>query len=188
MLDEFKFTESKLYILNTLAKVIEKCNPLVDYQTLLDILQIIPPNWETTENEQIIKTSLLRLLRSLVVSLNENSMETHQIAIPLIKACCSENLDVYLLVSEDGYDLWLALLQFCPVTQNLNSELVELFQLIPVGLRNSTEILPTILSIIRSYALYAPDVFSEDLASEIFQVIGNYLSKMRDDAYAILLR
>ena len=99
-----------------------------------------------------------------------------------------ENLDVYLLVSEDGYDLWLALLQFCPVTQNLNSELVELFQLIPVGLRNSTEILPTILSIIRSYALYAPDVFSEDLASEIFQVIGNYLSKMRDDAYAILLR
>ncbi len=187
LLDEFKFTESKLYILNTLAKVIEKCNPLVDYQTLLDILQIIPPNWETTENEQIIKTSLLRLLRSLVVSLNENSMETHQIAIPLIKACCSENLDVYLLVSEDGYDLWLALLQFCPVTQNLNSELVELFQLIPVGLRNSTEILPTILSIIRSYALYAPDVFSEDLASEIFQVIGNYLSKMRDDAYAIFI-
>ncbi|RCK65441.1 hypothetical protein Cantr_01137 [Candida viswanathii] len=64
LLNEFSLTESKLYLLNALADVIEKCNPLVDYQTLIDILQIIPPNWETGESEQIIKTSLLRVLKS----------------------------------------------------------------------------------------------------------------------------
>lgn len=187
LLNEFSFTESKLYILNTLADIIEKCNPLVDYQTLIDILQIIPPNWETGESEQIIKTSLLRVLKSLVISLNENSPETHAIAIPLITACCSENLDAYLLVSEDGYDLWLALLQFCPPRAEPNPEIVQLVEMIPFGLKNSTEILPTILSIIRSYALYSPQIFSEVFSTEIFKVLGEYLSSMRDDAYVIFI-
>ncbi|EMG47600.1 hypothetical protein SBY92_004719 [Candida maltosa Xu316] len=187
LLKEFDLTESKLYILNTLAGILEKCNPLVDYQTLLDILQIIPPNWETSDKEQIIKASLLRVLKSLIVSLNENSKETHPIAIPLIRACCSESSDIYLLVSEDGYDLWLSLLQFSPVTSEPNPEIVQLFELIPYALKNSTEILPTILSIIRSYALYSPVIFSESFTSEIFQVIGEYLDKMRDDSYTIFI-
>ncbi|KAK6454214.1 armadillo-type protein [Scheffersomyces xylosifermentans] len=189
LLNEMKLTESKLYIFNTLAVLIERCNPLVDYQTLIDILVIIPKYWESSSvsNEPIIKNSLLRVLKSLTISLNENSPETHSISIPLISSCCSESSDLHSLLSEDGFDLWLALLKYCPQSQLGNEQIMKLFELIPNGLMNSTEILPTILSILRSYSLYAPELFSNKTSLELFAVLAGYLPKMRDDVFSIFV-
>lgn len=189
LLNEMKLTESKLYIFNTLAVLIERCNPLMDYQTLIDILRIIPRYWESSsvDNEPIIKNSLLRALKSLTISLNENSAETHAIALPLVNSCCSESSELYSLLSEDGYDLWLSLLKYCPQSQLNNNQIMELFELIPSGLLNSTEILPTILSILRSYSLYAPELFSNKISLELFRVLAGYLPKMRDDAFAVFV-
>ncbi|EGW30005.1 uncharacterized protein SPAPADRAFT_144527 [Spathaspora passalidarum NRRL Y-27907] len=186
---EMRLTESKLYIFNTLAVLVERCNPLVDYQTLIDILQIVPKYWDlsTSENQPIIKSSLCRVLKSLTVSLNENSVETHSISIPLIQTCCAETSEFYILLSEDGYDLWLALLKYCPQSRLNNPDIINLFEMIPNGLRNSTEILPTILSIVRSYALYSPEIFCQDGIIETFKIIGGYLDKARDDSYAIFI-
>ncbi|RCK65442.1 hypothetical protein Cantr_01138 [Candida viswanathii] len=96
------------------------------------------------------------------------------------------DLESYTLLSEDGYDLWLALLQFCPPKHTKPGN-HPAFEMIPYGLKNSTEILPTILSIIRSYTLYSPEIFSEEFSTEIFKVLGEYLSNMRDDAYVIFI-
>ncbi|KAG7663353.1 KAP120 [[Candida] subhashii] len=190
LLNEMRLIESKLYIFNTLAVLIEKCNPLVDYQTLIDILQIVPKYWElsTSDNQPIIKSSLLRVLKSLTISLNENSPETHSISLPLIQNCCLHSSDVYMLLSEDGYDLWLELLKYCPQSRLNNPEIIKLFEMIPHGLRDSTEILPTILSIVRSYSLYAPELFRQEVVTvEAFKVLGEYLDKMRDDSYMIFI-
>ncbi|RLV89904.1 Importin beta-like protein [Spathaspora sp. JA1] len=191
LLNEMTLIESKLYIFNTLAVLIERCNPLVDYQTLINILQIIPKYWNfsTSDNQPIIKSSLCRALKSLIISLNENSVETHSISIPLIQTCCGETSEFYILLSEDGYDLWLALLKYCPSSQLNNQDIIKLFEMVPYGLRNSTEILPTILSIIRSYALYSQELFCQEGGPivEIFQCIGEYLPKVRDDSYAIFI-
>jgi len=186
LLSEMSLTESKLYILNTLAVLIEKSNPLVDYQTLINILMIIPNYWEASDNEPILKNSLLRVMKSLIVSLNENSVETHAISISLIKSCCSQS-DVYSLLSEDGYDLWLVLLQYCP--DQSNQDILNLFQLITYGLINSTEVLPTILSILRSYSLYSPEVFANNSTEvvEIMKILADYLPSMRDDAFNIFV-
>ena len=54
-------------------------------------------------------------------------------------------------------------------------------------LLNSTEILPTILSILRSYSLYAPELFSNKISLELFRVLAGYLPKMRDDAFAVFV-
>lgn len=188
LLPEMELTELKLYVLNTLSTIIEKCNPLIDAQTLISILNIVPGHWEghQTNEESILKTSLLRILRNLVIALNENSPETHVITIPLVRSCVNENSELYTLLSEDGYDLWLALVQYLPLQAD-NKHLLELFPLIHQGLVSSTEILPTILQIIRSYALISSDLIKSDVGQAIFETLAGYLPTMRDDAFAIFI-
>lgn len=189
-LQEMEFTESRLYILNTLAVLIERCNPLIDHQTLISILAIVPTHWtDTSQNSEdnILKTSLLRILKNLVVALNEHSPETYSITLPLIRSCVTENAEFYTLLAEDGYDLWLATLQYLPVTKTHEKELLELFDLVQLGLINSTEILPTILSILRSYSLISPALFTTEVGSSIFRTLSGYLPNMRDDAFTIFI-
>ncbi|CAK9442204.1 uncharacterized protein LODBEIA_P59470 [Lodderomyces beijingensis] len=177
--------ESKLFMLNTLNVLLEKNNPLVDYQLLKNILDATPTFWETV-SEPIVKSSILRVLKSLIVSLNENSVEAHPITMPLIRICCTPDTDAYALVSEDGYELWGAVLKYCPLGDQ-NMELIDLFSLITFGLRNSTEILPLILSNLRSYALYAPELFAQPAAVEPFTILAEYLPQMRDDSFAVFI-
>ncbi|OBA17976.1 ARM repeat-containing protein [Metschnikowia bicuspidata var. bicuspidata NRRL YB-4993] len=187
MLGDLSFTESKLYILDTLAALLERCNPLVDQATLVNILQIVPGYWENSgaenNDESILKTSLLRVLKNLVISLNQNSTETHFITIPLIKSCCTQSSEYYYLLSEDGYDLWLSILQYYPSGADIKPELIDFFGLVHPALVDSTEILTTILSIARSYALLAPKTFDSEYGVEIFRVLSGYISTMRDDAF-----
>ncbi|ODV68491.1 ARM repeat-containing protein [Hyphopichia burtonii NRRL Y-1933] len=193
LLSQMSFTESKLYVLDTLATLIEKCNPLIDYQTLMSILSIIPGHWDETNvnnEEAILRASLLRILKNLVVALNENSPETHVITLPLVKNCVSSNSDLYTLLSEDGCDLWLSILQYLPMNQAASAsanELMSLFDLVHYCLVNSTEILPTILSIVRSYALINPNLFNENAGLEMLRTLSGYISSMRDDSFAIFI-
>lgn len=185
MLHEVTFTESKLFVLDTLATLIERCNPLVDQASLMRILQIVPEYWDKSNQEgedSILKTSLLRVLKNLVVALNMNSAETHFITIPLIRSCCTKSSENYLF-AEDGYDLWLATLQYYPVNLDLKPEFIEFFDLLQPALMDSTEILTTILSIVRSYALLVPEAFQSPYRREILQVLSGYLPSMRDDSF-----
>lgn len=191
-LHQMNFTESKLYILNTLAVLIERCNPLIDYDTLISLLYMVPKYWEMSndETETILKNSLIRILKNLVISLNENSPETYSIALPIIRTCCSENSQYYQLLSEDGYELWLAVLQYFP-TNNTNEDtrvkVLELFDLTNSGLMSATEILPLILSIVRSYSLLAPDLFTTSGITDLLRILSGYLSNMRDDSFVVFV-
>lgn len=189
MLEDMSFTESKLYILDTLSVLIERCNPLIDETTLMAILQIVPSYWEISkkQEEAILQSSLLRVLKQLVIALNQNSSHTHFITLPLIKACCTQSSEHYSLLSEDGFDLWLAVVQYYPIDMTPNESLVELFSLLHPALMDATEILPTILSIARSYTLLIPKLFETDAGLEAFRVLSGYLPKMRDDAFDIFI-
>lgn len=191
MLKEMSFTESKLYILDTLSALVERCNPLIDQASLISILQVVPPFWENSGNdgndESILKTSLLRVLKNLVIALNQNSTETHFITIPLIKSCCTQNSEYYSLLAEDGYDLWLAVVQYYPANMEPNTEIIDFFGLLHSALLDSTEILPVILSILRSYALLTPKLFETEIGLETFRVLSGYLANMRDDAFEVFI-
>lgn len=189
-LADMQFTESKLYIIDTLTTLVEKCNPLMDQQVLMSILDIVPKFWERSNavpEESILQTSLLRMLNQLVIALNANSPETHFITLPLIKECCTQTSAHYALLSEDGFDLWLSVLQHYPLNQELSKELASYCELLQPALLDSTEILPTILAIIRSYALLMPKVFETEFGAQVFSVIAGYLLGMRDDAFEVFI-
>ncbi|EGV62337.1 hypothetical protein PSN45_001069 [Yamadazyma tenuis] len=187
VLQQMNFTESKLYILQTLGVLVERCNPLISYETLMALLNIIPKYWEISNsaNENILKNSLIRILKSLVIALNENSLATHSIALPMIRSCCMENSDNYQLLSEDAYDLWHSVLQFFPNSSSSESKSTvdELFEMVNFGLMNSTEVLQSILSIVRSYTLLSPEIFTNRSVTDLLRILSGYLNTMRDDSF-----
>lgn len=191
MLSEMSFTESKLYILDTLSTLIERCNPLIDQETLIRILQIVPGYWEKSNfsesEDSILKTSLLRVLKNLVIALNQKSSETNFITMPLINSCCSPTSEYYSMLAEDGYELWLSVLQYYPFEAQPNAQILEYFGLIQPALMDSTEILPTILSIARSYSLLVPMLYETEYGVGILRVLSGYLTNMRDDAFEIFV-
>ncbi|CAN3361130.1 importin beta-like protein Kap120p [Diutina catenulata] len=175
-------TESKLYIYGTLATLLERCNPVVDSGSLDAILAAISETGASDSTEPIEKSAIVRLLKSLTVVLNHDRTRVHPLAVPLIRACCWENTEFFTLLSEDGYDLWLAVLIYCEAATD---DLVGMFDSVITGLMNSTEILPTIIGILRSYALLAPRLFLGASAVEMMRILAGYLSTMRDDAFVV---
>lgn len=190
LLKDLQLPESKLYVLKTMSVLVERCNPHIDNNTLVALADIVPTYWNQTsnDNELILKNALLRLLKSLTIALNENSYIIHSLCLPLISVCCSENSEFYALLSEDGYDLWLAVVQFYPKGFNeKRDEIIQLFTLIKHGLLNATEIMPVIISLMRAYALLAPEVYESEVGLELLGVLSGYLANFRDDSFAIFI-
>lgn len=185
LLSNLRLTESKLYIFKTLSVLIERSNPMIDEESLNDIVLVVRDSMASTE--PIIKSALLRLLKSLTITLNEESPRTYSLALPLIEVSCTESSDLFSLLSEDGFDLWLSVLQYAPQSQLNNPDLLNMFNMIANGLMNSTEILPTIISIMRSYALFAPSIYTSNVSLELFRILAGYLPNMRDDAFSIFI-
>ncbi|KAI5959741.1 KAP120 [Candida pseudojiufengensis] len=183
LFEESTTTESKLFVMNTLSSIIEKCNPMIEHGVLLKILQLIPSYWESKDDGFILKSAILRMFKNLIVSMNEDSYHAVPLATELIRLTCTPESSLYSTTSEDGYEVWLILLQHLP-TDVKDSEVKNLFKLVPSALLNSTEILPTILSIIRSYTLYMPELFVQDAP---FEILAKYLNDMRDDSYDIFV-
>lgn len=194
--NEMELTESKLFLLNATAELINRTNPLISETELNDLLAAVPHFWDNSNNSNqlILKNSLLRILMNLVISLNQNSNRAWDISLPLVSVCCSPSSEYHPWVAEDGYELWLAILQYYPNSQSLdmNSSLVNDLQSFYLhALNNQTEILPMILEILRSYTILLPDMFIADntrsFTLEVLRVLAKYLPQMRDDALDIML-
>lgn len=183
LLNNLSLVESKLNIFKTLSVIIERSNPMIDAISLNDTITVVQQNLNHN-TEPIVKSALLRVLKSLVISLNEESPRVYTLALPLIENSCSEGSSEFALLSEDGFDLWLSVLQYCP---EKSEGVINLFKLILNGLMNCTEILPTILGIVRSYALIDCNIFTGELGLEVFKVLGGYLNGMRDDSFAVFI-
>ncbi|GMF49399.1 unnamed protein product [[Candida] boidinii] len=140
--------ESKIFVLKVLSVLIERNNPLIPQETLINIMRMIPIMWEKSNNpsDMIIKNSLLRVLRDLTTSLNKESDKIHEIVLPLISISCNPNSEYYSLLCEDGFELWQSILKNIPITTNTNNgnlpdQLITDFPLIIKGLMEWTEIL-----------------------------------------------
>jgi hypothetical protein len=186
LLNSSNTIECKTFILSFLSILIERNTPLIEDDVLIDIVKLIPILWENSNNpnEMIIKNSLLRILKDLVNALNKNSYKIHEIVIPLIPYCCDPKSDYYSLLCEDGLELWSSIMKTIDASTILSSKLLdsEMLELLINALITFTEILPLILSIIRSYYLISFEIFNNNIGLKIFEILSGYLKTMRDDS------
>lgn len=193
LLPSVSLTETRLYILNTLSDIIIQTKPLISENLLMEVLQLVPKLWEVSTNnssESILSNALIRLLRHLVTSLGVQSHLTWSIAIPVVAEACNPSSSHYQLLNEDGYELWGVLLQnYSSQGPKLDPEFYQLLPFLEYGVETHTEILPTLLEIIKSYALILnnEEFFSSPTFSQIFSLISLYLLKLRDDSFHLIL-
>lgn len=191
LINEMELIESKLYLFNTISDLIYKTNPLIEKQQLIEIIPKIEVYWDkfNDSSELILKNSLLRITKNLIISLNENSEVILPLTIKLIEISCSPKSSFYSILSEEGFELWLTILQY----SNSNNEIFNsLFnQFFINGLLNQTEILPLILEILRSFILLNPGFFQNGgntaIVNEIFNILSKYMVNLRDDSLEILI-
>lgn len=199
LLNQMELTESKVFILNSLNSILERNGPYVQKDVLDSLLEAYPNIWtyfESSEENLLIKTILIRILKNLIVCF-QDSKHTSDISLHIIDSCCTCGSDYYNVLSEDGFELWEAFLKFYPNyikrDDALESLIFSKFELLIEPLINTTEILPLILSIIRSYLILIPvDVIlsSDDLKQALFKIFASLapnISMLRDDSLDAVL-
>lgn len=193
ILPSVSLTETRLYVLNTISDLIIQTKPLISQELLIEILQIVPNLWEIATNnvtESILCNALLRLLRHLASSLGSHSYMMWEISIPILMASCNPNSAEYQILNEDGFELWGVLLQnYMPDKAPLDPRFLDLLPYIYIGVESHTEILPTLLELVKSYALILEpqQFFSNSSITEIFKQLSSYLLKLREDSFQLIL-
>ncbi|SCU82799.1 LADA_0C08042g1_1 [Lachancea dasiensis] len=193
ILPSVSLTETRLYVLNTLSDIIIQTKPLVTKTVLVEILQVIPELWELSikePGESILTNALLRLLRHLVDSLGKHSSATWQIALPITRVACDSTSAFYSLLYEDGFELWQSLLQNYSVEeQQLDTLFFDIIPFLDNAVQNQTEILPTLIEIVKSYTLIlsAEQFMKLESFAHIIAYLSKYLLKLRDDSFDLFL-
>lgn len=193
LLPNVSLTETRLYVLNTLTDIVIQTKPLVNKQLLIQILDVIPKFWElasTDPTESILANVLLRLLRYLALALGKYSFATWDISLTIIEVACNPSSSHFSLLFEDGLELWHALLQnYDPKENTLDERFINMSPYLQYSVENQTELLPVSLEILKSYALILPpkEFHSIPPFNSILHQISNYLLKLRDDSFSIIV-
>jgi hypothetical protein len=131
----------------------------------------LPPLWEQSGEEHLLKQAILTLLTRLIVSLGEQSQPYHSSFLPLIRYSLDPTSDAHVYLLEEALDLWYALVQCIP--RPVTPEFLELMPLMLPILDTATPNFKKSLEIAESYILLAPH---EILGSSIPDMLLPYLA------------
>jgi len=138
------------------------------------IINILPQLWDSSgEKQYTFKSSIIVILTKLVIALRQDSMKIYDITLPIIKKCLDSNAkSEYYYFIEDILELWQAIIQ------NATECTPNLLNLFPslLGLFDYGSTLLTVLKIVESYIILAPQIIFQQYALDLF----NRLSEIID--------
>ncbi|KAJ5354809.1 hypothetical protein N7541_005853 [Penicillium brevicompactum] len=162
LVQETESSDTKMGLLETVRTVVVKLEdniaPFSD-----QIISLLPPLWESSGEEHLMKQTILTLLSSLIVSLKQESVRYHSLILPLIQSSVEPGSETIVYLLDEALDLWHAIIQATPspASPDIISLLPSLFPI----LEDATDNTPQALHILESYAYLA----SQDLLSDRFR-------------------
>lgn len=153
LIEEVETMDTKLAILTTISVAVERLEHHIS-PFANQIIELLPPLWDQSGEEHIMKQAILALLTRLVNSMKADSEPYHALLTPLIRGVVEPGSDSQLYLLDDALDLWHAILvqskgASTPVI-SLMQNLLDIFDLGSESLRKALEIL-------HSYILLAPN-------------------------------
>lgn len=198
LIQEVELSESKMALLDTVCAIVIKmehhvCAPSVvtfvygahaNDTSQIDpfsdqILALLPPLWDQSGEEHLMKQAILTLLSALIDALKQDSVKYHSLVLPLIRSsvepgsvsisslyrgmsyilmrCTKESL-LYLL--EEALGLWSSIMTqtTAPASPEVLSLLPTLFPMFV----DATDSVPQALQIAESYIILAPQEVLND--------------------------
>ncbi|KAI9336874.1 armadillo-type protein [Pilaira anomala] len=151
LLQQVEESDTTMQLISYLNAIMDRTNiNMIPYAA--QIIQLLTPLWGP-DTEPLLKSSLVVTFTKITSILNDQSVQLHDILIPIVRYCtdCNNEAHVYLL--EDALDLWWSLLQSAP---NSSAELMSLLPSAFALLDHDTENLRKVLKIMDSYILLDP--------------------------------
>lgn len=159
LIQEVENTETKLAILETIRAISVRMethiSPFAD-----QIVSLLPGLWEVSGEQHLLKQAILTLLATLVASMKEQAVRYHPMILPLIQRAVEPGSEMQVYLMEEALDLWTAILAHTPAPAS--PEVLSLIDSAFPLLEISSENLQTVLNIVSSYVLLAPEAMLGD--------------------------
>ena len=159
LIQEVENIETKLAILETIRSIAVRMEthicPFAD-----QIVSILPPLWEASGEQHLLKQAILTLLATLVAAMKAEAVRYHGLILPLIERAVEPGSEMQVYLMEEALDLWAAILAQspAPASQEVIGLLDSAFPLLEI----SSENLQTVLHIVESYVYLAPEAVLGD--------------------------
>merc|ERR1719402_1427832 len=123
------------------GKTVTAINQLSEY---------LPQLWEHAGDHFLLRGAIVCSLLELTLSLASKSVQLYQLLLPVCATAVDPHSPAYIYLSEDGFDLWLAVIQTAPCSSN---QILELLQVIPSVIQMGSENLKVVFQILECYLL-----------------------------------
>ncbi|KAJ5629196.1 hypothetical protein N7528_002853 [Penicillium herquei] len=153
LVQDAEFSETKMGLLETVRVVVVKMEhniaPFSDA-----ILSLLPPLWEQSGDEHLMKQAILTLLSSLIHALKQESARYHSLILPLIQGSVNPDSETFMYLLDEALELWAAIMMQTPTpaSPEILSLMPAIFPIVEQGTDSSAQA----LSIVESYILLAP--------------------------------
>ncbi|KAL4952453.1 armadillo-type protein [Aspergillus filifer] len=166
LVQEVESSETRMGLLDTVrlavTKMEDNIGPLSD-----QILSLLPPLWESSGEEHLLKQAILTLLGALIYSLKQESTRYHPLILPLIQNSLDPNSDTMIYLLEEALELWSAIILQTP--SPASPEILSLIpSLFPI-FETAVDGVGLALQIAESYIILAPqEVLSDHIRLPLF--------------------
>ncbi|KAL4939846.1 hypothetical protein BDV06DRAFT_197914 [Aspergillus oleicola] len=166
LVQEVESSETKMGLLDTIrlavTKMEDNIGPLSD-----QILSLLPPLWESSGEEHLLKQAILTLLGALIYSLKQESTRYHPLILPLIQNSLDPNSDTMIYLLEEALELWSAIILQTP--SPASPEILSLIPALFPIFETAVDGVGLALQIAESYIILAPqEILSDRIRLPLF--------------------
>ncbi|KAJ5774329.1 Armadillo-like helical [Penicillium paradoxum] len=186
LVQEVESSETKMGLLETVRMVVvkmeEHINPFSD-----SIISLLPPLWESSGEEHLMKQAILTLLSSLIQSLGQESVRYHSLILPLIQSSVEPGSETIVYLLDEALDLWHAIIQATP--SPASPEIISLLpSLFPI-LEAATDSTPQAIQILESYVFLAPqEILSDRFRFQLLVILESLLKSTTKQRLGVIPR
>ncbi|KAI9786020.1 MAG: hypothetical protein M1816_008172 [Peltula sp. TS41687] len=184
LIKEVELTETKMALLNTISTIVER----MEYQIspyAESIVSILPPLWEQSGQEHLLKQAILTILARLINAMKDESRRYHPLVLPLIQYAIEPGSESQVYLLEDALELWGAIMVQTPSSAASNVLFLApcLFSVFELG----TENLRKALQIMESYIILAPaEMLNDEMRNRLLVALTSLLGNLKPESNGMI--
>ncbi|KAL1798924.1 hypothetical protein ACET3X_002961 [Alternaria dauci] len=187
LVQEVELPETKMALLNTISLVVYRLeHHITPYAN--SIIALLPPLWEQSGEEHLMKQAILTLLARLTNAMKADSRSFHVSFLPIIQSAIEPGSETQVYLLEDALDLWASIIAQTPsAPEPTPPELLNLLPYLLPLFSMDNETLRKAIEITEAYLLLAPAaVLADSFRPAILQALAELLGSLKPEANGIM--
>ncbi|OAG20446.1 ARM repeat-containing protein [Alternaria alternata] len=187
LVQEVELPETKMALLNTISLVVYRLeHHITPYAN--SIIALLPPLWEQSGEEHLMKQAILTLLARLTNAMKAESRSFHVSFLPIIQSAIEPGSETQVYLLEDALDLWASIIAQTPsAPEPTPPELLNLLPYLLPLFSMDNETLRKAIEITEAYLLLAPAaVLADSFRPAILQALAELLGSLKPEANGIM--